>query len=593
MATTLQNLSPENLEKGVNFFQALFGVNRNDRAFTQGNNQDYYLNSDNSRIVSGAELNQFLRTAYYVQASGNDIGKFLDQATDVINRGDYDDLDRFLSGADMVMYKKEDVSKYLDFSKKMLDESSHDFESNIFQMYMTMSYGGSMQNYIDIADNLKVAGDEGRNNLVDLTRIVVDFRDAGGYVPALYQMLADEANEGGDVRALMNDYMALQGLADTSPDYTRFNRINRIDGGPMTIKQGESAALFAQAISTQDGLLPESVIYWSSLETGALGNGSSYLDLSTLPPGTYNIAAKIGGYGLGTDTAFKTVIVEPNDGTTGTNTETTQPTTPVASKPEVVLPESGKIRILLESGDAGLRSDLYVQKNGGEPRLVAQNAQKGGNVVLEEDYQAGDKLDFFIRTYANGSSYDHGTNTEGYGDKDYFSITQNSSNSWSIGFEDLKGANADWDYDDVQVYIELIQPASGGGTGETGETGAGTIIGGGGDTSSQPVTPYSADETANITRSAIESLGTGASASEVAEALNSRYYASVDAQISDNQNYTQLLDDVRSDSGQLKTVLQQILQELTGEAPATTPATNPGNANSGSGSGQYIYNPYA
>ena len=107
------------------------------------------------------------------------------------------------------------------------------------------------------------------------------------------------------------------------------------------------------------------------------------------------------------------------------------------------------------------------------------------------------------------------------------------------------------------------------------------------------MTPYSADETANITRSAIESLGTGASASEVAEALNSRYYASVDAQISDNQNYTQLLDDVRSDSGQLKTVLQQILQELTGEAPATTPATNPGNANSGSGSGQYIYNPYA
>lgn len=593
VSVALGGLSAENLEKGVNFFQSLFGVTRNDRAFTQGNNQDYYLNNDNSRIISGAELNQFLRTAYYVQASGNDIGKFLDQATDVINRGDYDDIDRFLSGADMVMYKKEDLSKYLDFSKKMLDDSHHDFESNIFQMYMTMSYGGSMQNYIDIAENLATSGAEGRNNLVDLTRIVVDFRQAGGYVPAMYQMLADEANEGGDVRALMNDYMALQGLEDTSPDFSRFARIERIDGDPMTIKQGESAALFAQAISTRDGLLPESVIYWSSLEAGALGHGSSYLDLSTLPPGTYTVAAKIGGYGLGTDTAFKTVIVEPGDGTT----ETTQPTLPVAAKPELVLPESGKVRILLQNGSAGLRSDLYVQKNGGDPRLVAQNAQKGGNVVLEEDYQAGDKLDFFIRTYKNGTSYDHGTNTEGYGDKNYFSMTQNSANSWSIGFEDLSGEEADWDYNDVQVYIELIQPASTGGGSETGETGAtATIVGGTSQpVSPPPVTPYSAQETASITRTAIQSLGTGATASDVAQALNSRYYASVDAQISNNQDYTKLIEDARSNSGQLKTVLQQILKELTGEVPAATSAaaTNLSNANSGSGSGQYVYNPYA
>lgn len=574
VSVALEGLSAENLEKGVNFFQALFGTTRDDRAFTQGNNQDYYLNSDNSRVVSGAELNQFLRTAYYVQASGNDIGKFLDQATDVLNRGDYDDIDRFLSGADMVMYKKEDLSKYLDFSKKMLDDSHHDFESNIFQMYMTMSYGGSMQNYIDIADNLATSGAEGRNNLVDLTRVVVDFRNAGGYVPAMYQMLADEANEGGDVRELMNDYMALQGLQDTSPDFSRFARIERIDGDPMTIKQGESAALFAQAISSRDGLLPESVLFWSSLETGAMGNGSSYLDLSSLPPGTYTIAAKIGGYGLGTDTAFKTVIVEPSDGS-----ETTQPTLPVTAKPELVLPESGKVSILLQNANASLRSDLYVQRNGGEPRLVAQNAQQGGNIVLEEDYQAGDKLDFFIRTYKDGASYDHGTNTEGYGDKNYFSMTQNSANSWSIGFEDLSGADADWDYDDVQIYIELIQPTSTGES-ETGEVG------------SQPVVPYSAEETANMTRTAIQSLGTGATASDVAAALNSRYYASVDAQISNNQDYTKLITDARSDSGQLKTVLQQILKELTGEVPTTTPATNPNTGNDG-GSGQYVYNPYA
>ncbi len=583
VATTLQNLSAEDLDEGVAFFSALFGIDRSDREFTQGNNSDLYLNSSNSKVLSGAELNQFLRTAYYIQASGNDIGKFLEQATDVLQRGDYDDFDRFLSVADMVMYKNEDMDQYLGFAKQMLDESHHDFESNLFQMYMTMAYGGSMQNYIDLSANLKTTSLEGRNNLVDLTRITVDFRDAGGYVPALYQMLADEANEGGDVRALMNDYMELRGLADTSPDFTKYARIERIDGDPMVITQGESAALFAQAVSTRDGLLPESVLYWSSLETGALGNGSSYLDLSTLPPGTYHIAVKIGGYGLGTDTAFKTVIVEPGEG--GSTT------TPVAEQP-VVLPESGQVRITLQDGSAGLRSDLYVQRNGEEPQLVAENAQNGGSVVLEQDYNANDKLNFFIRTYTqDGSSYDHGTNTAGYEDKAYFSMTQNSASSWTIGFEDLPGDQADWDYNDVKVFIELIPPAASG-DGNEDESGDGAVIigGGTGATDGSSSTPYSFDETVAITRSAVEALGSGASASEVAEALNARYYASVDAQISNNQTYSQLIDDARSDSGQLKTVLEQVLQELTGEAPATNP---PATGDNGNGGGQYVYNPYA
>lgn len=590
VAVTLQNLSAEDLEKGVNFFQALFGINRNDRQFTQNSNTDVYLNSSNSQIISGAELNQFLRTAYYIQSSGNDIGKFLDQATDVLQRGDYDDFDRFLSVADMVMYRQEDMNTYLDHSKKLLDDSHHDFESNLFQMYMTMGYGGTMQNYIDLSENLTTEGFEGRNNLVDLTRITVDFRDAGGYMPALFQMLADEANEGGDVRALMNDYMAVRGLADTSPDFSKFDRIERIDGDPMVIQEGESAALFAQAVSTADGLLPESVLYWSSLETGALGQGSSYLDLSTLPPGTYNIAVKIGGYGLGTDTAFKTVIVEPGDGSTQTDGETTTPTTPVVAQP-VVLPESGQIRISLQDGDAGLRSDLYMQLNDQEPQLVAENAQNGGDIVLEQDYNAGDKINFFIRTHtSDGNSYDHGTNTAGYNDQAYFRTSQTSSTSWTIGFEDLPGDEADWDYNDVKVYLELIPAAGSGSTGGEGEgDDVGVIVGGGGTTTPATPEPYSAEETANITRTAIESLGNGASASEVAEALNSRYYASVDAQISDNQTYSQLIEDARSDSGQLKTVLEQVLQELTGEVPANDTTQANGNDNGG----QYVYNPYA
>lgn len=55
------------------------------------------------------------------------------------------------------------------------------------------------------------------------------------------------------------------------------------------------------------------------MQTGAISQGSSYLDLSKLGPGTYDIYVKIGpGYG-GTDTATKRVIILPKDSINGNN----------------------------------------------------------------------------------------------------------------------------------------------------------------------------------------------------------------------------------------------------------------------------------
>ena len=567
--SVINGLGEEELEKGIKFFQALFGQ-KDDRVYAQQDNRDNYLTSSNAQLVSGADLNSFLQTAYYVLSSGYDAGKFLDDATNVLNKGDYDDFRRFLSVTDMVMYRGDDLDTFFDFGNKMLDEAPDDYEGNLFQIYTTLAYGGNVNDYVDIADNLQVTGQDGRNNLVDMTRITVDFYKNGGYTPALFDMLATESREGGNVRELMDMYMSDRKMAHTGPDFTKFDRIERIDGPTMVIKQGESAALFAQAVSSRDGLLPESVLFWSSLESGAMSHGSSYLDLSKLPPGTYNIGVKIGNYAGGTDTAFKTVIVEPNPDYV-----------PPTENPEIIVPVDSQVKITVQSGAASLRSDLYMKKNGEDPELVAENAQQGVGTTLEKTYKAGDKLDFLIRTLHPQGAYDHGTDVGMSLDgRNYVKVEQLSDTSWKLYFEDLEADQADWDYDDVVVIVELLQVAqdTDAALEETAVEEVTTVVGGG---TTAPAS-MSKEEAVQITRDAIASLASGSSTTVVASTLNERYYQALDEQIESNNNYARMVDNARIGPDKLKAVLQGVLQSLTGEAPpASTNSQLP-----------FYYNPY-
>lgn len=563
--SVLRDLTPAQLEKGIAFFQALFTPNE-DAIFHQRSNTDVYYNSANILSVTGADLDAFLRLAYQVKQKGQNFEKFLDAGTEVLQKGDYDDFRRFLDVTGLVLLNGEKLEDFYAFGSRILNSSPKDYEANAFQVYMTLAHGGRLQDFIDIASNLETTGFEGRNNLVDLSRIIIDFRNSGAYTPYLFQQMAAEArSEGGNVREFMNNYMQMRGMGSTKPDPRRsqFTRIERIDGEVMVIKQGEKAALFAQAISTLHGLLPESVLYWSSKEQGALMHGSSYLDLSKLGVGVHHIAVKIGGYGGGTDTAIKTVIVEPAEAQTEDmpTDQTVEIASPApASHSGIVLPQNGQIKITLNQSDAGLRSDLYLRRNGQE-ELIAENAQKNAGLSITRDYKAGERLDFFIRTHLYNTQYDHGTDTATYGGRSYAQVEQIGENRWRVSFEDLPGQYADWDYNDVSVEIEFV-PAS--------ADSADSV-----QASELAIIPYSPQTALQLTRDALSALQTGGASAfaEYAALLNQRYYKALDALIEYNQDYMRhlieaMVERAEEDAEQeaaLQALLQHILTKLTGE----------------------------
>ena len=255
--------------------------NTGDIAYTRTGANDPNITLQNRIKVFGQDLQSVLNQATNIVMRGGDINKYLDAAINVSTKGDYDDLRRFISVGDTVLYKGESLDKYYDFVNEVLDKRHYDMESNAFSLQTMLSYGASMDDSLKVMKQMENTGLTGRNNMVDLNRVIIDARNKGAYIPYIINQIANS----GDTRAFMDSYMANNGLQTTAPDFNKFKRIERIDGEDMVIKQGESAALFSQAISNYHGLLPESVLYWSSLQTGAISNGSSYLDLSKLKAG--------------------------------------------------------------------------------------------------------------------------------------------------------------------------------------------------------------------------------------------------------------------------------------------------------------------
>lgn len=277
------------------------------RAFFEADNLDPVLNAANSVQVTGGDLDLFLDVVSALKNRGLDVQQFCQTARLVAQKGDYDDVRRFLNVTKTVMSRRpQELNAYYKVCETALAKCPDDFEGIVFQLHTAVKYGATVSEFDALWKNLPLSGFEGDNNSVDLNRVLIDLRNRGGDVPAFIRMMGSCQ----DGRRLLDEYMALHGLANTCPDLSQYSQIQRMDQkAPMVIKEGEKAALFCQAISDAHGLLPESCVFWSSPELGAVDQGWT-LELDQLPPGTYHFYAKIGNY-PGTDTAVRTVIVEP------------------------------------------------------------------------------------------------------------------------------------------------------------------------------------------------------------------------------------------------------------------------------------------
>jgi hypothetical protein len=118
---------------------------------------------------------------------------------------------------------------------------------------------------------------------------------------------------------------------------------------------------------------------------------------------------------------------------------------------DLIMPVDGRVKVTLTKASASLISDVYISIPV-EQLLISNNLINVG-VKVEDEYAAGTKLNFFIRT--NGTPwvlgiYDH------YADSKFCKITRNALLKWTLSFEDLPESRADWDYNDVIISVEII-----------------------------------------------------------------------------------------------------------------------------------------
>ncbi|MBN1384645.1 MAG: T9SS type A sorting domain-containing protein [Elusimicrobia bacterium] len=123
----------------------------------------------------------------------------------------------------------------------------------------------------------------------------------------------------------------------------------------------------------------------------------------------------------------------------------------ISSADNMIMPFNGKIKVTLLKASASLISDIFICAP--DKQLLIKNNLLNVGTLVETEYPAGTELNFFIRTYANSwglGTYDHYSNSK------YCKINIEDSGSWKLYFEDLPDQQADWDYNDVVLLVEII-----------------------------------------------------------------------------------------------------------------------------------------
>lgn len=281
--------------------------NEDDLVYTRTDSNDLYLNLENRMKYVSGDLDEFIEQAERVSESGRDINKYVNTVSGILKKGDYDDLRRFISVADETMNNGQHLNELLRFTDKISQKYSDNIESLLFGVQTLYSYGADLNTALKILENMKLQHEKGRKNVTEITQFL-NVLNKSGY--STYNLIYGMAESGNSIMFL-EKYAEKLGFRkiEQDLDYSRFKRIEQMDTDKtLVMKQGDNVALYAVAISTTQGVLPEDVLFWSSSQTGAMDDGTSYLDLSKLPAGEYDIYVKIGNY-PSTDTAKRKVRV--------------------------------------------------------------------------------------------------------------------------------------------------------------------------------------------------------------------------------------------------------------------------------------------
>jgi hypothetical protein len=118
----------------------------------------------------------------------------------------------------------------------------------------------------------------------------------------------------------------------------------------------------------------------------------------------------------------------------------------------LIIPEGQwMVRVMLLEASAVLSNDVYID----EPiqELLVENSLRNVGAVVETPFISAEELIFHIHVDATSmglGEYDH------YSDSIFAQVERTDPLRYIVGFEDLPEDQADWDYNDTVLLIELI-----------------------------------------------------------------------------------------------------------------------------------------
>ncbi|MFN8672990.1 MAG: hypothetical protein U0457_13045 [Candidatus Sericytochromatia bacterium] len=317
----LENNSPDKLTEIINslissgvseksitdLLVSLVDTKDDDLVYTRTNSSDFYLTLENNMKFIGGDLKNFIDQVEDLANKGEDIDNYVSVVSKIIKNGDYDDLRRFIDVVAESSNKNYDLTNLFRFTDKLATKYKDNIECALFGIQTLFAYNTDLEKSINILENMKLKHEEGRDNITQINAFLFALKNAGYDTT----QVINACEESGNTILFLNLLAEKYGFRKIEPVVpSNFKKIEGMDiKQTLVIRRGESVALHAEAVSSSGGTLSPELLYWSSVQTGALDDGTNYLDLSKLDVGEYDIYVKIGGDYPATDTAKRKVRV--------------------------------------------------------------------------------------------------------------------------------------------------------------------------------------------------------------------------------------------------------------------------------------------